>query len=224
MNRPLVVAISGASGAVYGVRLLEMLSLAGREVHLTVSPTGRLVLERELGIDKDQLDARLTGETPLAADWLFDGLNAFGRTVAVGDAMARPAPIHYHDPDDFLAPIASGSFLTSGMAVCPCSSATLSAVVHAAGSNLLFRAADVHLKERRPLVLVHRETPVSAAQLDNMRRAAELGAVVLPAAPGWYHGVRSPIDLVDFIVGRVLDQLGVEHELTRRWNAGETNV
>jgi 4-hydroxy-3-polyprenylbenzoate decarboxylase len=101
--------------------------------------------------------------------------------------------------------------------VCPCSGSTLSSIAHAAGNNLIHRAAEVHLKERRKLVLVPRETPLSLPQIDNMHKAALAGAVILPAAPGWYHGVRSVEDLVDFVVARILDQLGVQHTLVRRW-------
>ena len=115
--------------------------------------------------------------------------------------------------------MASGSFLTNGMVICPCSSGTLSAIVHATSSNLIHRAAEVHLKERRKLVLVPRETPLSVIQLENMHRAAEAGAIVLPAMPGFYHGVTSIQDLVDFVVSRICDQLGVENGLIRRWGS-----
>ncbi len=125
--------------------------------------------------------------------------------------------ILYHHCQNLLAPIASGSFLTAGMVICPCSGSTLGAVVHGTGENLIHRAAGVHLKERRKLVVVPRETPLSTIQLENMRRAAEAGAVVLPAMPGFYHGVESIRDLVDFVVARVCDQLGVEHTLMHRW-------
>jgi 4-hydroxy-3-polyprenylbenzoate decarboxylase len=125
--------------------------------------------------------------------------------------------VHYHHHADFMAPVASGSFLTGGMVVCPCSGSTLSGIAHGASNNLIQRAADCHLKERRKLILVPRETPLSIVQLDNMRRAAEAGAVILPAMPGWYHGVKSLQDLVDFVVARILDQLGVPQALMRRW-------
>lgn len=200
MNLPLVVAITGASGVVYGKRLVEVLLELDYDVHLTISPSGRQVIAHELGQQLDLDDFQ--------PDVLWDGSRDF-------------AKLHYHEYNDFMAPIASGSFLTGGMAVCPCSGSTLSAVVHASGRNLIHRAADVHLKEGRPLVLVPRETPLSVLQLQNMTRAAEAGAVVLPASPGWYHGVRELGDLVDFIVARVLDQLGVAHSLVRRWGEDE---
>jgi flavin prenyltransferase len=121
-----------------------------------------------------------------------------------------------------MSPIASGSFLTAGMVICPCSGSTLAAISHSMGTNLIHRAAEVHLKERRKLILVPRETPLSLPQIDNMRKATEAGAVVLPASPGFYHGPKSIDDLVNFVVGRICDQLGVEKELIRRW--GEENV
>ena len=198
---PLVLAITGASGAVYAMRLLEVLVRSGASVNLTISPSGAAVLKQELGIAIDQARPDVTQLLP-------------------ADLLARQTQIHCHHPDDFLAPIASGSFLTGGMVVCPCSGSTLSSIAHAAGNNLIHRAAEVHLKERRKLILVPRETPLSLPQIDNMHRAAQAGAVILPAMPGWYHGERSVQDLVDFVVARILDQLGVPHDLVRRWGAG----
>jgi len=196
---PLVVAITGASGAVYGVRLLEVLVASGREVHLMISPSGVAVMKQELGRDID--------------------LESFEPRSLLPENVAGRAGelIHYHHYQNFLAPPASGSFLTGGMVVCPCSGSTLSGIAHASSTNLIQRAADVHLKEQRKLILVPRETPLSLIQIDNLRRAAEAGAVILPAMPGWYHGVRSVQDLVDFVVARILDQLGVEHSLMQRW-------
>lgn len=194
---PLVLGITGASGAAYAVRLLEVLLEAGREVHLAISPSGQAVIATELGrsIDLDR----------------FDGAALLG----------RPAPaaglLHYHHHKNLMAPIASGSFLTAAMVICPCSGSTLSAVAHSMGENLIHRAAEVHLKERRPLVVVPRETPLSLPQLKNMQAIHEAGAVVLPAAPGFYHGATSVADLVDFVVARICDQLGVPNTLMRRW-------
>jgi 4-hydroxy-3-polyprenylbenzoate decarboxylase len=193
------VSITGASGAVYALRLLEVLLSAGREVHFSISPSGAAVLKQELdrAISLERFDLRS----------LLAG--------AVADRSARQ--VHYHHYQDFFAPIASGSFLTAGMIVCPCSGSTLSGIAHGTSSNLIQRAADVHLKERRPLILVPRETPLSLIHLDNMRAAALAGAVILPAMPGWYHGVQSVGDLVDFVVARILDQLSIPHELMKRW-------
>ncbi|MDE0735845.1 MAG: UbiX family flavin prenyltransferase [Pirellulaceae bacterium] len=179
MSNPIVLAVTGASGVVYGLRLLQALSLAGRDVHLIISQAGRLVFS--------------------------DGWES------------KPGMIHWHDEHDFMAPVASGSFLTDGMVICPCSSSTLGKVAHGTGSNLIHRVADVHLKEQRKLILMPRETPLSMVQLKNMQEAVAAGAVVLPAMPGWYHGVESVLDLVDFIVARLLDQLGIENQLMQRW-------
>jgi 4-hydroxy-3-polyprenylbenzoate decarboxylase len=194
---PLVVGITGASGAPYAVRLLEVLLESGREVHLAISPSGQAVIGEELGrqIDLDRFD--------LAA------------------LLGRPAPttgtLHYHHYKNLMAPIASGSFLTAAMVICPCSGSTLAAIAHSMGENLIHRAAEVHLKERRKLVVVPRETPLSLPQLKNMQALHEAGGVVLPAAPGFYHGAATVADLVDFIVARICDQLGVPNALIRRW-------
>jgi 4-hydroxy-3-polyprenylbenzoate decarboxylase len=179
------------------VRLLEVLLEAGREVHLAISPSGQAVIETELGlaVDLDRFD--------------------------VAALLRRPPPaggvLHYHHYKNLMAPIASGSFLTAAMVICPCSGSTLSAIAHSMGENLIHRAAEVHLKERRKLVVVPRETPLSLPQLKNMQAIHEAGAVVLPAAPGFYHGAATVADLVDFVVARICDQLGVPNALIRRW-------
>jgi len=199
-----VLAITGASGAVYARRLLGVLLGAGCEVHLSISPAGRAVIAHELGVELDL--ERLGEDQGIAALW-----------GGLPPVYSPGAKLVYHHHRDLMAPIASGSFLTDGMVICPCSGGTLSAVVHGASTGLIHRAADVHLKERRKLILVPRETPLSLVQLDNMRRAAEVGAIVLPASPGFYHAPRSIDDLVDFVVARICDQLGIEHALMRRW-------
>ena len=191
--RPIVFAITGASGAPYAVRLLEQLIAAKRPVQLIVSSHGTRLLRTE---------------TPYASvDALRDGLGAkaWDRYVTV-----------YDDTDRGAAP-ASGSALNAGMVICPCSMGTLSAISVGASRSLVERAADVALKERRRLVLVTRETPLSAIHLENMLRLTHAGAVVMPAAPGFYHQPKSVSDLVDFMVARVLDHLGVEQKLTTRW-------
>ncbi len=196
----LVVAMTGASGSAYGVRLLDVLLRAGRTVHLTISPAAAEVFAAELDLTVDLDPAR------------FDPAALFG--AAVPD-LAR---LRYHHVRDFRAGIASGSFLTAGMAVCPCSMGTVAAVAHGISENLIHRAADVHLKERRKLVLVPRETPLGLVQLRNLVAVAEAGAVVLPAMPAFYTRPRSVADMVDFVVGRVCDQFGVEHQLLKRWS------
>ncbi|HEY3789754.1 MAG TPA: flavin prenyltransferase UbiX [Urbifossiella sp.] len=195
----LVVAMTGASGAAYGVRLVEVLLRAGRRVHLCISPAAVQVIAQE--IDRTiNLDS-------------FEPTSLLGSTAAGLDLEL----LRYHHHRDFRAGIASGSFLTGGMAVCPCSMGTLAAIAHGISENLIHRAADVHLKERRKLVLVPRETPLGVVQLRNMTVAAEAGAVVLPAMPGFYHRPASVQDLIDFVVGRVCDQLAVPHRLFERW-------
>ncbi len=195
----LVVAVSGASGAPYGVRLVEVLLQAGRNIHLTISPAAVHVLEQELGRTL-HLDA-------------FDSTAFLGERAQAVDLHR----LHYHHFRNFQAGIASGSFLTGGMVVCPCSMGTVAAIAHGVSENLLHRAADVHLKERRKLVLVPRETPLGLIQLRNLTACAEAGAVILPAMPAFYTQPQSPQDMIDFVVGRVCDQLGVEHQLLRRW-------
>jgi 4-hydroxy-3-polyprenylbenzoate decarboxylase len=132
--------------------------------------------------------------------------------------------LHYHHYRDFRAGIASGSFLTSGMVVCPCSMGTLAAIAHGISENLIHRAADVHLKERRKLVLVPRETPLGLIPLRNMVTVTEAGAVVLPAMPAFYTHPQGVEDMVDFVVGRVCDQLGIEEKLVKRWGEMSTEV
>jgi 4-hydroxy-3-polyprenylbenzoate decarboxylase len=195
----LVLAMTGASGAPYGVRLLEILLQVGRTVHLTLSPAAVEVLEQEIDrkvrLDRFEL-ADLLGEA---------------------SSSAASAQVSYHHYSDFRTGIASGSFLTGGMVVCPCSMGTVAAIAHGLSQNLIHRAADVHLKERRRLILVPRETPLNSIQLRNLAICAESGAVVLPAMPAFYTRPRSLQDAVDFVVGRICDQLGVEHGLLRRW-------
>lgn len=200
MNRlPLVVAITGASGSAYAVRLLEVLLNAEHSVHLTISPAACQVLRQE--VDRELLLDR------------FEPAALFG---SAGESLDL-THLHYHHYRDFSAGMASGSFLTAGMAICPCSMGTVASIAHGVSENLIHRAADVHLKERRKLVLVPRETPLSLIQLRNLATCAEAGAIVLPAMPALYTKPTSVADMIDFIVGRVCDQLGVEHELFKRW-------
>lgn len=194
-DTPIVVALTGASGLVYGQRLIEVLLEAGVPVHLTISDSARIVAQHELGLELELEQFRIQQLLP---GW-------------------TGADVTYHHYRDFMTPIASGSFRTRAMVICPCSGGTLSGIATAASRNLIQRAADVHLKERRPLILVPRETPLSLIQIDNLRTTAQAGATILPASPGFYHGSQSIEDLVDFIVGRILDQLGIERELIRRW-------
>jgi 4-hydroxy-3-polyprenylbenzoate decarboxylase len=213
MPHPICLGITGASGAIYAVRLLEVLLAAGRDVHLSISQSGRDVIEQELSLrlDLEQFDAKF-----LRSPSMNERVRALLHKSSDTD-RASSGRLAYYRCTDFLAPMASGSFLTGGMVICPCSGTTLAAVASGAANNLIQRAAEVHLKERRKLIVVPRETPLSLAHIENLRRVTEAGAIVLPASPGWYHGVNSLRDLVDFVVARICDQLGVEHALTRRW-------
>jgi flavin prenyltransferase len=188
------MAITGASGAPYAVRLLEQLLAADRPVWLIVSSHGLRLLRTEMDIDSVDSLRKRVGEA------------AWKRLVTV-----------YDDADRGGAP-ASGSARNAGMVICPCSMGTLSAVSIGASRSLVERAADVMLKERRPLILVPRETPLSAIHLQNMLRLSRAGAVILPAAPGFYHKPTKIEELVDFVVARVLDQLGVDQTLVKRWS------
>lgn len=190
---PVIVAITGASGAPYAVRLLQQLVRAERSVSLIVSSHGWRLLQTETGIGTAGALRERTG----GAAW---------------DAWIR-----VFDDDDRGAAPASGSAPSAGMVVCPCSMGTLSAIAVGASRSLVERAADVTLKERRPLLLVTRETPLSAIHLENMLRLTHAGAVVMPAAPGFYHRPSSVDDLVDFIVARMLDHLGVAQALVPPW-------
>lgn len=224
-RHPVVLAITGASGAVYAVRLLETLLGTGRDVYLTISPSGAAVMEQELGIrleltnlqPETALDEARLRDAHAAIRRLLDRPGAAAEVHDVDAGRLSRGRVRYCHHQDLLSPIASGSFLTAGMVVCPCSGSTLAGIANATGGDLVHRAAEVHLKERRTLVLVPRETPLSLPQIENMWRVTQAGAVVLPASPGFYHGVEAVADLVNFVVARICDQLGVENELIRRW-------
>lgn len=194
-TRPIVVAITGASGAPYAVRLLEALVEAERPVQLIVSSHGLRLLQTETDLKS------------MAALREHVGGAAWDRWIRVFD-----------DNDRGAAP-ASGSALNAGMVICPCSMGTVSAIAAGSSRSLVERAADVALKERRPLLLVPRETPLSAIHLENMLRVTRAGAIVMPAAPGFYNRPTSIVDLVNFMVARILDHLGVAHSLIHRWGA-----
>jgi 4-hydroxy-3-polyprenylbenzoate decarboxylase len=230
--RNIVVAITGASGVTYSVRLLEVLLAAGCDVHLTISAVGQAVLKQELDLNVDpenfspamlMLDSGAAPRDPkLQLMRSKAGISSDSSDV-LGVGRGRPGTLRCYHQDDFLAPLASGSFATDGMVVCPCSCGTLSAIANGAVANLIHRAAAVHLKERRKLILVPRETPLSLIQIENMKQATLAGAVILPAMPAFYHGVKLIGDLVDFVVARICDQLGIAHALVESWglNRGE---
>jgi 4-hydroxy-3-polyprenylbenzoate decarboxylase len=184
------MAITGASGAAYARRLAECIVASGAHLHLVISPHGRQLLHDELGLRRFGLADLLGREVPNATLYPYN------------DVGAR---------------IASGSFLTAGMVVCPCSSNTLGAIANGLGDNLINRAATVTLKEARRLVLVPREMPLSQIEIANMLRLSQAGAILCPAAPGFYLLPQRIEDLVDFVVGKVLDLLGLAHDLHTRW-------
>ena len=216
---PVVVAVTGASGSAYALRLLEVLLLSGRTIELIVSGAARQVFRQEVGLD---LVGALTTETleEAVASSLHGPENVWGfRDLRSETNSSARGSVRFWGLSDYNAGIASGSFLTAGMVICPCSMGTLSAIATGASSNLIHRAADVHLKERRPLLLVPRETPLSLIQLTNMTTVTQAGATVLPAMPGFYHRPGGLGDVIDFIVARILDHIRIPHPLGRRWGA-----
>jgi polyprenyl P-hydroxybenzoate/phenylacrylic acid decarboxylase-like protein len=189
MKRRIIVGITGASGAVYGMALLEALRASGMvEIHLVISEAGKDLLRMEIG------------------------------TAAVKRAQQLADELYHNN--DLAAPISSGSFLTDGMIVAPCSAKTLSAIAHGYGDSLLHRAADVALKERRKLVLLFRETPLHLGHIENMALVTRMGAIVLPPVPAFYHKPATIADLVNHSVGKVLDLFSMEHTLYLRWGSG----
>jgi 4-hydroxy-3-polyprenylbenzoate decarboxylase len=192
------LGLTGASGIGYGLRLLECLLAAGVDVALVYSQAAQIVAKQEL-------DLALPARAPDAERYLRE------RYPGAGDRL------RVYGREDWYAPVASGSNPSDAMVICPCSMGTLAAVATGLADNLIERAADVALKEGRKLVIVPRETPFSVIHLENMLRLARAGAVILPANPGFYMHPRSVDEVVDFVVARVLDQLGVRHELVRRW-------
>lgn len=197
-----VVGISGASGAAYSLRLLELLLESGHEVHLVISDYGRRLLFDESGIRSATSEDLLKTVFP-------------GKSSAKSRLLQKKLVMHPHK--DVGAVIASGSFLHDGMVVIPCSSQSLGSIASGSGSNLLTRAAMVTLKERRPLILCHREMPLSLIDIENMRRLAVAGAVICSPNPGFYLHPKRVQDMVDFVVGKVLDLLRVKHDLDTRW-------
>ncbi len=194
----IAVAITGASGSVYGMRLLECLLQKGHRVYLMLSSAGEVVLPLETGI---QLPAELREAQHMLQELLH----------------AQEGQLRLFGQDEWSAPVASGSNPPDAMVVAPCTVGTLSAIANGASNSLIERAADVMLKEQRKLILMIRETPLSAIHLENMLKLARLGVVTMPASPGFYNRPQRVEDLVDYMVARVLDQLGIEHDLMGRW-------
>jgi 4-hydroxy-3-polyprenylbenzoate decarboxylase len=198
MNKTIAVAFTGASGMPYGMRLVECLLGGGVRVQLLFSATAQVVAQQEMGI---KLPSR-------AADLEADLSARF---------QAPPGLLRVYGREEWFAPLASGSSPPDAYVICPCTMGTLAKVAAGLADDLISRAADVVLKEGRKLILVPRETPFSVIHLENMLRLARAGAVILPPNPGFYHHPASVAELVDFVVARILDQLGVPHALVARW-------
>ena len=197
MKRRIVIGITGASGAAYALRVIRLLVQADVQVHLTASPLGRRLFADELAIKKLQPAALLEG------------------------IPADPEALVIHNDNDLGASIASGSFLHDGMIIVPCSSNTLGSIAAGITQTLVQRAAMVSLKERRPLVVAHRESPLTRIDLANMQRLADAGAIIAPLSPGFYMLPTSLDDIVDFMAGKLLDLVGVHHDLDIRWKSAD---
>lgn len=195
--KPYVVALTGASGTIYGIRLVEVLAEMGHEIALIVSDSARLVIHEEQGIS------------------LRSAIRIEDLAAAFGDGIHKKVTAYAFK--DFTAPVASGSYPIEAMVIIPCSMGTLGAVASGVSQNLIHRAADCAMKEGKKLVLVPRETPFNAIHLENMLKLARLGVRIVPAMPGFYSSSGSVSDLIDFVVGKVLDQLDIAHTLYPRW-------
>ena len=197
-SRPIALAFTGASGASYGLRLLECLLEAGRPVYLLYSQAAQIVFKMECDL-----------ELPSNTD---EAENVLARKYAIS-----PGQLQVFGRQQWMAPVASGSNPPEAMVVCPCTTGTLASIAAGLSQDLIDRAADVVLKEKRKLILVVRETPFSAIHLENMLKLANAGAVIMPANPGFYENPQSLQDIIDFMVARVLDHLEVPHQLMKRW-------
>jgi len=185
----LIIAITGASGVIYGKRLLEVLRNKKVDTYLVISQAAEKIIAHELGTTKESLEK-----------------------------LAN----HFYEVNDWSSPIVSGSFKTDGMVIAPCSMKTLAGIANGFAENVILRAADVMLKEKRKLILVPRETPLNTIHLRNMLDLTKQGAIIVPAMPAYYHKPKNIEALVDFVVGRVLDVLGIEHKLYRSWQETQT--
>lgn len=200
VSRTFTLALTGASGMAYAMRLLELLLANGHKVQLVYSQAAQFVAAQELGLT-------LPGKVSEAHRQLL------------ARYPCHPEQLQVYARDDWMAPMASGSGASDGMVVCPCTMGTLAAIAHGTSDNLIERAADVMIKEGHKLILVPRETPFSAIHLENMLKLSRLGVVMLAANPGFYHQPKRVEDLVDFLVAKILDQLDVRHQLVERWGS-----
>lgn len=197
-----VVAITGASGSIYGLRLVDELLKKGGDVNLIISPSGFLVIEQELGLrlgkSKKEIEA---------------GLKKYFKKSS--------GHLKYHPHNNLLSPLASGSSLKKDMIICPCSMGTLARIAAGISGNLIERTADVALKEKGRLIIVPRETPLNQIHLENMIKLCKMGVHIIPAMPAFYHKPKTIGDMVDFVVGKTLDAMGIENKLYKRWNGEE---
>lgn len=201
-NNAITLAITGASGAPYALRLLELLLAQRQQVHVLISSAARVVFATELN-----------WQLPAAPQAMGDALRERFNVTA--------EQLQVYGKEQWFSPVASGSAAPGRMVVCPCSTGTLAAIAQGASDNLIERAADVVLKERGQLILVPREMPFSAIHLENMLKLSRLGVTIMPAAPGFYHQPQSIDDLIDFVVARILDHLGLEQKIQPKWGYGE---
>lgn len=203
MTPAITLAITGASGSAYALKLMECLLAAEQTVNLLISKPGQIVLGMETDLALSSQPAKIQQQ------------------LAEHYQLTDPDKLVVYGRDQWTAPIASGSGISRAMVVCPCTTGSLASIATGQSRDLLERAADVTIKEQKKLILVIRETPLSAIHLEHMLKLARLGVVILPANPGFYLGVEKVSDLVDFVVGRILDQLDIEHNLTPRWGIDE---
>ena len=197
-DQKITLAITGASGSVYALRLLECLVAANYQVYLLCSSAARIVFDTEVGLK--------VPASPDAASAFF-----------IEKLQAKPQQIIVFGKEQWFSPVASGSAAPKKMIVCPCSVGTLASIAHGMSDNLIERAADVVIKERGQLILIPRETPFSTIHLKNMLELSQLGATIMPACPGFYHQPKNINDLIDFMVGRILDHIGIEQSIMPRW-------
>jgi 4-hydroxy-3-polyprenylbenzoate decarboxylase len=203
MPHDITLAITGASGSPYALRLLEILLSSGQQVNLIISKPGQIVLGMETDMALSAKPGKIRQQ--LSSHYQLD----------------HPEQLRVYGTDQWTAPIASGSAISRAMVVCPCTTGTLASIATGQSRNLIDRAADVTLKEQKKLILVVRETPLSAIHLEQMMKLAQLGVVIMPASPGFYTGADKLGDLVDFVVARILDHLEIQHNLIPRWGIDE---
>jgi 4-hydroxy-3-polyprenylbenzoate decarboxylase len=203
MTPAITLAITGASGSAYALRLMEQLLTSGQTVNLLISKPGQIVLGMETDLALSSQPARIQQQ------------------LAEHYSLSDPSKLAVYGRDQWTAPIASGTGISRAMVICPCTTGTLASIANGQSKNLLERAADVTIKEQKKLIMVIRETPLSAIHLEHMLKLARLGVVIMPANPGFYMGVEKVSDLVDFVVGRILDHLDITHNLTPRWGIDE---